>query len=206
MARTKVREDGFNFKKGVSRSKFSKVDGDDVPKKRPKSTSDERRGRLEQIDKAQSEIEKSIKIKEQRRSKAESVKDFALCDTLSTEIRGLLKEKHILENERKVLNRKESQAKWFTKKRSQGKNENEKKSEKSENSSSATLDSLWSKRKETSSSAATSTTTPVLSNEDINHIECTSSAAISTMANDNPDLKNEGSEESTVIRLEEQEF
>ena len=200
MARTKVREDGFNFKKGVSRSKFSKVDGDDVPKKRPKSTSDERRGRLEQIDKAQSEIEKSIKIKEQRRSKAESVKDFALCDTLSTEIRGLLKEKHILENERKVLNRKESQAKWFTKKRSQGKNE------KSENSSSATLDSLWSKRKETSSSAATSTTTPVLSNEDINHIECTSSAAISTMANDNPDLKNEGSEESTVIRLEEQGF
>ena len=200
MARTKVREDGFNFKKGVSRSKFSKVDGDDVPKKRPKSTSDERRGRLEQIDKAQSEIEKSIKIKEQRRSKAESVKDFALCDTLSTEIRGLLKEKHILENERKVLNRKESQAKWFTKKRSQGKNE------KSENSSSATLDSLWSKRKETSSSATTSTTTPVLSNEDINHIECTSSAAISTMANDNPDLKNEGSEESTVIRLEEQDF
>lgn len=200
MARTKVREDGFNFKKGVSRSKFSKVDGDDVPKKRPKSTSDERRGRLEQIDKAQREIEKSIKIKEQRRSKAESVKDFALCDTLSTEIRGLLKEKHILENERKVLNRKESQAKWFTKKRSQGKNE------KSENSSSATLDSLWSKRKETSSSAATSTTTPVLSNEDINHIECTSSAAISTMANDNPDLKNEGSEESTVIRLEEQGF
>ena len=200
MARTKVREDGFNFKKGVSRSKFSKVDGDDVPKKRPKSTSDERRGRLEQIDKAQSEIEKSIKIKEQRRSKAESVKDFALCDTLSTEIRGLLKEKHILENERKVLNRKESQAKWFTKKRSQGKNE------KSENSSSATLDSLWSKRKETSSSATTSTTTPVLSNEDINHIECTSSAAISTLANDNPDLKNEGSEESTVIRLEEQGF
>jgi hypothetical protein len=58
------------------------------------------------------ELEKSMKIKEQRRSKAEMIKNFSLCDTLSTEIRGLIKEKHVLENERKVLQRKESQSKW----------------------------------------------------------------------------------------------
>ena len=78
MARAKVREDGFCFKKGASRSKLANVDGADLPKKRPKSSSDDRRSRLGQMETTQGEIEQSIKIKEQRRDKAGKIKDFAL--------------------------------------------------------------------------------------------------------------------------------
>ncbi len=145
MARAKVREDGFCFKKGASRSKLANVDGDDLPKKQPKICSDDRRSRLDQIEKTQSELEQSIKIKEQRRDKAGRIKDFTLCDTLSTEIRALLKEKHILENEKRILTRKESQANWYAKKKSQSNSRIGKKSGKSATStSSPTLESLWS--------------------------------------------------------------
>lgn len=112
MARAVGREDGYKFKKGTSRSKHLKQNQDDKPKKWSKTTSEERINRLKQIIMTEKELEKSMKIKEQRRSKAEMIKNFSLCDTLSTEIRGLIKEKHVLENERKVLQRKESQSKW----------------------------------------------------------------------------------------------
>jgi predicted phosphatase len=96
------------------------------------------------------ELEKSMKIKEQRRSKAEMIKNFSLCDTLSTEIRGLIKEKHVLENERKVLQRKESQSKWFLKRKSALQTEGEKRNEQillKRKPVSMTLESMWSRKK-----------------------------------------------------------
>ena len=149
MARAVVREDGYKFKKGTSRSKHLKQNQDDKPKKWSKTTSEERINRLKQITMTEKELEKSMKIKEQRRSKAEMIKNFSLCDTLSTEIRGLIKEKHVLENERKVLQRKES--KWFLKRKSALQTEGEKRNEQillKRKPVSMTLESMWSRKKE----------------------------------------------------------
>ncbi|CAB3981628.1 Hypothetical predicted protein [Paramuricea clavata] len=113
--------------------------------------SEERINRLQQITMTEKELEKSMKIKEQRRSKAEMIKNFSLCDTLSTEIRGLIKEKHVLENERKVLQRKESQPKWFLKRKSALQTEGEKRNEQillKRKPVSMTLESMWSRKKE----------------------------------------------------------
>ena len=151
MARAVGREDGYKFKKGTSRSKHLKQNQDDKPKKWSKTTSEERINRLKQIIMTEKELEKSMKIKEQRRSKAEMIKNFSLCDTLSTEIRGLIKEKHVLENERKVLQRKESQSKWFLKRKSALQTEGEKRNEQillKRKPVSMTLESMWSRKKE----------------------------------------------------------
>ncbi|CAB3988899.1 Hypothetical predicted protein [Paramuricea clavata] len=195
MARTKVREDGFCYKKGASRSKLAEVDGSDIPTKRPKTTSDERRSRLEELEKAQNEIEKSIKIKEQRRSKAESIKDFALCDKLSTEIRGLLREKHVHENEKKDFKQEGIPSKLVCKEKARKQEQAER--GKSPKSSSATLDSLWSKQTNVSCTSATTIMDNTI-HEDPNDIEITT-------VNDKPDPETKGHEESTS-RLGNQDF
>jgi hypothetical protein len=119
LAREKVRESGFKFKKGASRSKLAvpttaTADSQETPHKRLKSTANERKHRLHQIQEELTELDKALKMKELRRNKAENVKNFMLCNTLSTEIRALLKEKRILENEKKVILRKERQADWYS--------------------------------------------------------------------------------------------
>ena len=126
-----------------------------------------------QIEKTQGEIEQSIKIKEQRRDKAGKIKDFALCDTLSTEIRALLKEKHILENEKRSLTRKESKANWYAKKKFQSNSRIGKKSGKSATSmSSATLESLWSSHPATTMKVVATETDE---DPNVNELEITSS-------------------------------
>ena len=63
------------------------------------------------------ELRKSQQIKEARRNKAQVLKDFGLCDKLSTEIRSLVSRKQILENEIKIIKGKEEQSKWYRKKK-----------------------------------------------------------------------------------------
>ena len=75
------------------------------------------KNRLLQIDEEMAELKKSLQIKEARRNKAEVLKDFGLCDKLSTEIRSLVSRKQILENEIKIIKRKEEQSKRYRKKR-----------------------------------------------------------------------------------------
>ena len=118
-AREKARESGYLFKKGSSRSKGTLSEkSNTVPSaKRSNTTSDERKNRLLQIDEEMAELKKSLQIKEARRNKAQVLKDFGLCDKLSTEIRSLVSRKQILENEIKIIKRKEEQSKWYRKKR-----------------------------------------------------------------------------------------
>ena len=155
-ARGKVREDGFKFKKGLSRSK-SVTDTSDGKKneltvKSVKTSSYDRKHRLEQIEKELDETQKAIKIKEHRRNKAQSVKNFSLCDTLSTEIRSLLSEKGTLEQEQRILKRKEGQSNWYLKGKCKKVSSNSKANNTSnKRSHTATISNSWSKfpKKET---------------------------------------------------------
>ena len=84
-----MRESGYLFKKGYSRSKScasSSENSSDEGKKRAK------------VDKDESKIEEHLKIKQSRIEKAKLVKDFKLCDELSNSIRVLMREKR--ENEK----------------------------------------------------------------------------------------------------------
>ena len=52
-------------------------------------------------------------IKEKRKSKAEQVKDYQLCDKLLNEKKKLLSEKRTLESEIKLLQCKEQKSNWY---------------------------------------------------------------------------------------------
>ena len=55
-------------------------------------------------------IKGHLKIKEARIEKARAVKDYKLCDHLSTEVRQLLKEKAELERQISAIERKEKKS------------------------------------------------------------------------------------------------
>ena len=78
-----MRERGYKFKKGYSRSKSSgksssENSGDDS-KKRMKVDKDERQREISHIKSMLSTIENQLQVKQSRMEKAKSVKDFKLC-------------------------------------------------------------------------------------------------------------------------------
>ncbi|CAB3996225.1 ngfi-a-binding 1-like [Paramuricea clavata] len=104
-ARQNVRECGYVFKKGFSRSKHNQTE---PPSSKPKNTlSDDRKTRILKITEQLQVINDQIVVKEKRKLKAEQVKDYQLCDRLLNEKKQLLSEKQTLESEMKLLQRKE---------------------------------------------------------------------------------------------------
>ena len=96
-----MRESGYLFKKGYSRSKScasSSENSSDEGKKRAKVDKDERQREISHLESLLSKIEEHLKIKQSRIEKAKLVKDFKLCDELSNSIRVLMREKR--ENEK----------------------------------------------------------------------------------------------------------
>ena len=109
-SRQKVRKDGYVFKKDFSRSKFHQSAS---PSLQPKNTlSNDRKTRMLKITEQLQVINDQIMIKEKRKSKAEQVKDYQLCDKLLNEKKKLLPEKLTLESEMKLLQRKEQKSNW----------------------------------------------------------------------------------------------
>ena len=110
-SRQKVREDGYVFKKGFSRSKFHQSAS---PSLQPKNTlSDDRKTRMLKITEQLQVINDQIMIKEKCKSKAEQVKDYQLCNKLLNEKKKLLSEKQTLEYEMKLLQCKEQKSNWY---------------------------------------------------------------------------------------------
>ena len=96
LAQQKVREDGqFKFKKGKSRSKSI-----------VKTSAEERQSRILHLERSLKEINAQINFKTQMRDRAQTVKEWKVCDNLTTEIRKIFKERADLEAELKILERK----------------------------------------------------------------------------------------------------
>ena len=81
LARRKVAEQGYSFKKGYSRSK---VYGDGTPK-RPKLDKDMRRQRMDELQEDIEDSSRRISLKEKRVVQAET-RDYKLCDELTEQI------------------------------------------------------------------------------------------------------------------------
>lgn len=124
-AKQRVRNSGYKFKKGYSRSKeIADTDGSST------SSSDERKMKRIKIDQAQREkeivnmqsmlenVEDQIRMKHLRIEKAKSVKDYKFCDQQTAAVRELLQEKHTLESQLAAFQKKQGKAQWYQKKKS----------------------------------------------------------------------------------------
>ena len=119
-AKQSVRESGYQFKKGYSRSKSgasSSENSSDDGKKRAKINRDERQKEISHLENVICKIEEQLKIKQSRIEKAKSVKDFKLCDQLSDSIRDLMREKRENEKQLSAFQKKESKSNWYRKRK-----------------------------------------------------------------------------------------
>lgn len=122
-AKQKVRESGYQFKKGYSRSKSSisgkssSENSGDESKKRMKIHKDERQREVSHIQALLDSVEEQIKIKQIRVEKAKSVKDFKLCDQLTGDVRALLREKRENEKQLAALKKMETKSSWYHKRK-----------------------------------------------------------------------------------------
>lgn len=109
-ARKKVADEGYSFKKGVSRSKVYGNVGTNSSK-RSKINQDVRENRLKEVQEDLTDLNAHIAFKEKRLSQAESLKDYKLCDRITEEIIECKSRKRELENELRLLNKKDRKAK-----------------------------------------------------------------------------------------------
>ena len=115
-----MRNSGYKFKKGYSRSKRSSSgtsdeNGNDEGRKRKKIDKEERNREMTHMKTLLSNIEDQIRIKQLRLEKAKTVKDYKSCDELSVAIRGLLREKFDCEKQLSAFQKKEAKSNWYKK-------------------------------------------------------------------------------------------
>ena len=112
-----MRNSGYKFKKGYSRSKRSSSgtsdeNGNDEGRKRKKIDKEERDREMTHMKTLLSNIEDQMRIKQLRLDKAKTVKDYKSCDELSVAIRGLLREKFYCEKQLSAFQKKEAKSNW----------------------------------------------------------------------------------------------
>ena len=115
-AKENVKAQGYNFVKGHSRRNTGESSGEQG-KKRKKVAKDERQREIKSIKKVIDNISEQMKFKQLRLEKHNSLKEYGKCDTISEEIRNLMREKKIQEKQLTLLEKKESKSKWYHKKR-----------------------------------------------------------------------------------------
>ena len=111
LARKKVADDGYVFKKGHSRSKVYGVSQDSSIPKRPKYNQEMRESRIEAIDEELDDIQRILQFKQKRLVQAETAKKYAFCEQLTMEMKELRDKKRELEFERKEFVKKGKRAK-----------------------------------------------------------------------------------------------
>lgn len=118
LARKKVADEGYNFKKGHSRSKVFGKGGSGAPK-RQKLDKDMRHQRMDELQEDIQDSTKRISLKEKRVVQAESTRNYKLCDELSEQISELKQYKRQKEKEYALLQKSEKRAvKYMLKKQS----------------------------------------------------------------------------------------
>lgn len=122
-AQSKVKDEGYKFKKGFSRSSqgssgsSSEGKQSDNGKTEKKVLAEERRQDIATNQALLKSTEDHIRLKQLRISKLKTMGDFKRCDAVSVELRELFKEKGRIESQLAVLQRKESKSHWYMKKK-----------------------------------------------------------------------------------------
>jgi hypothetical protein len=106
MAKDKVHEDGYNYKKGKSRSTKHSTTSDESAPKRSKIDSAERVRRINEIHEDIGHIDTQIGFKNRRIEAATVTKSYKTCDELSAEIATLNMQRRELVKELGVLEKK----------------------------------------------------------------------------------------------------
>jgi hypothetical protein len=114
MAQDKVHSDGYNYKKGKSRSKrtLSSSSNPDSTK-RTKIDTQEREARIGDILEQISDIDKRITFKQRRIETATATRNFKTCDELSEEISELKSQRRELNCELVPLQKKAKKSSWY---------------------------------------------------------------------------------------------
>ena len=114
LSRTKVNEGGYQFKKGKSRSK--QLQSDCPPPKRPKSSESLGMKHIKELEEDIKDLSDQLKYKEKRRDQAASSRNYKVCDQLTEEMATVKKRKRECEEELRLWNKRQQQAKWYKQK------------------------------------------------------------------------------------------
>jgi hypothetical protein len=125
-AREKVKEDGYEYKKGYSRSEYSSSSSEvsdytntkekGKSSKRKHTDAEERQKAISNIKALIESTKDHIRIKELRINKLKACNDFRQCDVVTSEMTKLMREKYDYESQLAVLERKEAKSHWYKKK------------------------------------------------------------------------------------------
>lgn len=116
MAQDKVHSDGYNYKKGKSRSKrtlSSSSNPDTCSTKRTKIDTQEREARIGDILEQISDIDKRIAFKQRRIETATATRNFKTCDELSEEISEIKSQCREFNCELVPLQKKAKKSSWY---------------------------------------------------------------------------------------------
>ena len=115
LAQEKVYQDGYQYKKGKSRSKRYLLPEDDTQPKRSKLDSTTRQERMMEIQDLISDIDRTIGFKQRRIETATATRNFKTCDELSQEISSLKAERREYTAELALLQKKATKSSWYYK-------------------------------------------------------------------------------------------
>lgn len=116
-AKEMVREGGYKFKKGYSRSKGSRNESssDEGVKKRAKINKEERDKAIEDLKLLLNSLEDQLHVKQMRITKAKAINDFKVADQLMDEVKKLIREKTECNKQLLALEKKSSKSEWYRK-------------------------------------------------------------------------------------------
>lgn len=113
LAKQRVHDSGYNYRKGRSRSKsYGSVEESTHPK-RIKTTADERYERIRSLKEEVKDLKERVSYKRKRIEIAEVSKNYKLCDQLSEEVSELSKTMRLLEVELNLLQKKEKKSQRY---------------------------------------------------------------------------------------------
>ena len=118
MARQKIIDEGFQFKKGKSRSKKGNAEPIEPKSKHQKTTHSFREKRLIEIEEKVGDIGDRITFKEKRSTECIGNSDYEKCDCLKKDIMSLKQDRRELLAEKDQLIVSNRKAAWYKKKKS----------------------------------------------------------------------------------------
>lgn len=118
LSREKVHTEGYQYRKGASRSKRYHYDMPQKAPKRSKTCEDVRLRRIGELREDIQDIDDQIKIKEKRRGIASSSHQYKDCDRLTSQISVLRQKLREHKTELSILEKKQKKSVWYKRKKS----------------------------------------------------------------------------------------
>lgn len=113
LSREKVHQEGYQYRKGTSRSKRLHYDSKQGTSKRPKISEDVRLRRISELEEDIKDATDQITIKEKRRNLASTSHQYKDCDRLTSQITMLRQKLREHRSELNQLQKKQCKSKWY---------------------------------------------------------------------------------------------